>query len=156
VHTTVTFTATVSAVAPGAGIPTGTVQFRDSSVSGGTFNIGPLVPLVNGVATVTESNLSPGNHTITAIYSGDGNFNPSTGTIPGGLNVGFKFVDTVSGNTLIVIPPGNGVSGLGTFTWIHNGTNVITNGVCNVEFNAFVLRVRSNNPSLNGVFDTTI
>src|SRR5262249_22968251 len=33
VHTTVTFTATVSAVPPGAGIPTGTVQFKDNGVN---------------------------------------------------------------------------------------------------------------------------
>src|SRR5581483_6361292 len=150
VHTTVTFTATIVPVAPGAGVPTGTVQFKDNGV-----NIGGPVTLVNATASVTESNLTPGNHVITAVYSGDGNFNPSTGTLTGGLNVGFKFVDTTSGNTLIVIPPANGQSGNGTCTWINNGTNIITNSPCGVEFNQQTLRVRSDTPSLNGLFDAT-
>src|SRR5204863_10180493 len=70
----VTFTATVSAVAPGSGTPTGTLQFR---IDGSNF--GATVALVGGSATSgATSTLSVGNHTITAVYSGDGNFNTST------------------------------------------------------------------------------
>src|SRR5882672_1897832 len=66
------FTATVSAAAPGAGTPTGTVIFQDGSTSLGTAN------LLNGQASVTLSALGVGLHSVTAVYSGDGNFTGST------------------------------------------------------------------------------
>ncbi len=73
----VTFTATVAAVPPGAGTPTGTVTFLD----GGN----PIItrPLSGGVATFTTSALVPGSHTITTSYAGDANFNGSTGSLTG-------------------------------------------------------------------------
>ena len=70
---TVTFTATVSSV---NGTPTGTVQFKDN---GGNIG-GPQTLNGSGVATISGV-LSTGAHTITAEYSGDANFNPSTGTL---------------------------------------------------------------------------
>ncbi len=66
---TVTFTVTVLSISPGAGQPSGTVQFQ---VNG--CNAGAPVPLVNGQAFWTTSALPIGPHTITAVYSGDGNF----------------------------------------------------------------------------------
>ena len=77
----VTFTATVSAVAPGSGTPTGTVTFLDggSPIGSGT--------LIGGVATFTTSALAPGSHTITTNYGGDGNFNGSTGSLTGNPQV---------------------------------------------------------------------
>jgi len=69
----VTFTATVSATAPGAGTPTGTVQFQDNGSS-----LGSPQTLTNGVATLTVSTLSVGSHRITAIYRGDSNFTASS------------------------------------------------------------------------------
>ncbi|MFG2525879.1 Ig-like domain-containing protein, partial [Streptomyces sp. NPDC048527] len=64
-------TATVTAVAPGAGTPTGTV----------TFFIGGIpqapVPLVGGVATLTTSTLPVGVRTARAVYNSDANFNGS-------------------------------------------------------------------------------
>ena len=70
----VTFTATVNPVAPGAGSPTGTVTFTVD----GTAQT--PVALSNGQATFATSALSVGSHVITASYDGDGNFNPSTST----------------------------------------------------------------------------
>jgi streptogramin lyase len=70
----VTFTATVAAVAPGAGTPTGTVTFRD-----GTTSIGSGT-LASGKATFTSSVLTVGSHSITVAYSGDANFNASSAT----------------------------------------------------------------------------
>jgi len=67
----VTFTFTVSAVAPSTGVPVGTVQF---SVDG-TFT---SASLVNGVATLTTSSLAAGLHTVTAEYQGTPNFFGST------------------------------------------------------------------------------
>jgi len=72
----VTFTATVATVAPGVGTPTGSVQF---SVDG--TNYGSPVALSGATASFSVSLLAPGGHTITAAYSGDGNFNISSGNV---------------------------------------------------------------------------
>lgn len=74
----VTFTATVSSAV--SGTPTGTVQFKD----GGT-NIGSPQTL-NGSAQafVSTTSLTAGSHVITAVYSGDGTYAASTGTLSGG------------------------------------------------------------------------
>ncbi len=69
----VTFTVTVSAVPPGAGLPTGSVEFFDGATSLGTDTLDG-----SGQADVTTSSLSIGSHSITAVYAGDGNFNGST------------------------------------------------------------------------------
>src|SRR5205823_4188212 len=68
----VTLTATVSAVAPGAGTPTGAVTFRDGSTSLGTAT------LATGRATFTTAALTVGSHAITVVYAGDANSNGST------------------------------------------------------------------------------
>jgi hypothetical protein len=64
---TVTFKATVAAVAPGSGTPTGTVTLKDGAVVLGT------APLVGGKATFSTSLLALGSHSMTAVYSGSGN-----------------------------------------------------------------------------------
>jgi hypothetical protein len=69
----VTLTATVAAVAPGSGTPTGTVQFFD-----GPNALGAPAALSNGQASLTTSTLGGGTRTLTAVYSGDNNFNAST------------------------------------------------------------------------------
>jgi hypothetical protein len=68
----VTFTATVNVVAPGAGTPTGSVSFYDGATLLGTAT------LSGNQAQWTTSALVVGSHSITASYSGDGNFNGST------------------------------------------------------------------------------
>ena len=73
---TVIFTATVTAASPGAGSPSGTVTFTDTS----TGNVLSTVTLVAGSASVSVSNLSLGDHLIRADYSGDANFKASFGT----------------------------------------------------------------------------
>jgi large repetitive protein len=72
----VTFTATVTAIAPAAGVRTGSVAFED----GGAPIAGCAAQLLAaaGTATCATSALAAGIHTITAIYSGDGNFTTST------------------------------------------------------------------------------
>jgi hypothetical protein len=65
----VTFTATVAAVAPGAGTPIGKVTFMDGNVILGTVAVG-----AGGTATFTTSFAAAGGHVITAIYNGDVNF----------------------------------------------------------------------------------
>ncbi len=79
----VSFTATVSAVAPGSGTRTGTVQFL---IDGSNF--GSPVPLSGGTATSgLTSSLTVGSHTVTATYSGDSNFTTSSGSLTGGQTV---------------------------------------------------------------------
>ncbi len=69
----VTFTAKVTANAPGAGIPTGTVTFKDKSKTLGTATLNAA-----GQATLTTSTLSSGTHQITAAYGGSSGFLTST------------------------------------------------------------------------------
>ena len=69
---TVTLVASVSAAAPGAGTPTGTVTFLD-----GTSTLG-MAMLAGGSASFSTAGLSLGSHSITVSYSGDGNFTGST------------------------------------------------------------------------------
>jgi MYXO-CTERM domain-containing protein len=59
----VTFTATVAATAPGAGTPTGSVNFREGATVLGSGNLD-----ASGKATFSTSTLTVGNHTITADY----------------------------------------------------------------------------------------
>ncbi|PWU21098.1 MAG: vegetative cell wall protein [Verrucomicrobia bacterium] len=73
----VTLVASVSAVAPGSGTPTGTITFKDGSVSLLT------VVLQSGQASLTTASLSRGSHSLTAVYSGDGHFYGGTSAVAG-------------------------------------------------------------------------
>jgi hypothetical protein len=70
-------TATVAAVAPGAGTPSGTVTFVDTNTN---KTLG-TVSLSGGAAKLSNLSSSIKNHTIKATYNGDGNFNTSNSTI---------------------------------------------------------------------------
>ena len=71
-----TYTATVSAVAPASGTRTGTVAFQDGGVV--IAGCAAKAVAVAGTATCAIAYAGPGTHTITAIYSGDANFTAST------------------------------------------------------------------------------
>jgi hypothetical protein len=77
-----TFTATVRAIPPGAGTPTGTVMFY--AYYDGVFDpIGYMELNSSGTATITI-NISPdadGTYTFKAIYEGDGNFTGSKSAV---------------------------------------------------------------------------
>ena len=66
----VTFTATVTP--SGSLPPTGSVTFTDGSITLGT------VALSGGRASLTVSTLLPGHHNVTATYSGDATYSPSS------------------------------------------------------------------------------
>jgi hypothetical protein len=70
----VTFTATVAGSA--SGIPTGTVTYKD-----GTTTLGTAALNASGVAVFSASALSPGQHSITANYSGDSLNLPATSVV---------------------------------------------------------------------------
>ena len=76
----VTFKATVTAVAPGTGTPTGTVTFKDGITILGT------VTLAGGVASISKSTLTVGSHSITASYAGAVSYNASTSTLTQAVN----------------------------------------------------------------------
>src|SRR5262249_49207959 len=66
---TVTLSSTVTS---GAGVPTGTVTFKDGAATLG------VVTLVNGSASLSTSALIAGSHSLTAVYSGNASFAAST------------------------------------------------------------------------------
>ena len=81
------FTLTSNVAEPAGGVaPTGTVTFYDGSTVLGQAT------LSNGTATLNSGGLTVGVHTITAAYSGDGNYlpasSPSSGIV---LGVGLDF-----------------------------------------------------------------
>jgi hypothetical protein len=82
----VTFTAKVTGA--NGGTPTGSVTFSDGSTVLGT------VTLSGGKATYTTSTLSVGSHSITASYSGDANYDVSSGNITQVVNA--KPIPTVT------------------------------------------------------------
>jgi uncharacterized delta-60 repeat protein len=136
----VTFTATVTALSPGAGIPSGTVTFLD-----GGSSIGSGVVNGAGMATFSTSALTVGNHTITATYGSDSNFNGSAGTLAGNPQVVNKMPTTTTMTsspnpsvfgqsvtftaTVVPTPPGTGTP-TGTVTFLDNGGS-IGSGVLN-------------------------
>jgi Bacterial Ig-like domain (group 3) len=72
----VTFTATVTAVAPASGVPTGTVSFKNGSTTLGTGTLN-----ASGSATFTTSALAVGSASITAVYGGSAIFGGSTSAV---------------------------------------------------------------------------
>jgi len=130
----VTFTATLAAVSPGAGTPTGTVTFMDNGSSIGT------AVLSGGIATFTTTTLPIGSNSITAVYGGDANFSTSTSSamtqtvtqsstttkltknttapITSGQSVTFTA-------TLAAVSPGGGTP-TGTVTFMDNGSSIGT------------------------------
>ncbi len=75
--TPVTF---IASVLIGYGAATGTVSFYDGGTLLGTGTIG-TVGFISEAAGFTTSNLSPGTHSITAVYSGDSNCLPATSAV---------------------------------------------------------------------------
>jgi pimeloyl-ACP methyl ester carboxylesterase len=120
-----TLSAQVSAVAPGAGTPTGTVTFRDGSTILGTA-------ILNGAgqASLTRRIGSSGSHALTASYGGDANFTSSTSpalaatvsiaetttTVTVGPNPAVVGQPLTLGATVTVVAPGGGIPG-GTVTF---------------------------------------
>ena len=95
----VTFTATVAAVPPGAGIPSGMVEFFDGVTSLGQ------VALAAGQAQLLKSDLAVGPHTLTAQYLGEASF---TGSLSPTDN---HTVDQASTTTALVGSPDPSVFG---------------------------------------------
>jgi hypothetical protein len=125
----ISFSATVTANAPGAGAPTGTMTFE---VNGAPILGSPvaLVPNVNGSTATSETiaALTPGTYQVEAIYSGDTDFlasNGNTGQIVNQSGTSTALTLSPSGATVtygtpvsltaVVTPTGSG-TGLPTGT----------------------------------------
>jgi hypothetical protein len=79
-------------------VPTGTVTFYDGATQLGTVSV------VAGTATYTLSVLAFGNHSITAVYSGDSTYLPATsGALPENIE---NFMLAVSGTGTATVIPG--------------------------------------------------
>lgn len=99
--TAITFTATVSAISPGIGPPTGTVQFLTNGVLFDTET------LTSGSASSSPiSTLPHGNNAITAEYSGDSDFLGNTGSLTQTIDTppvaGMQYLTTVMNTPLSV------------------------------------------------------
>ena len=98
--TNITFSMTVNAVAPGAGTPTGTVNFR---IDGSVLGAGSLA---GGVATFTANTLALGSHTVVAEYAGDSNFAGTTNALAQNQDINTPPVagnDTIERNPLLSV-----------------------------------------------------
>jgi ELWxxDGT repeat protein len=99
----VTFTAAVSGLAPGAPNPTGTVDFKE-----GASDLTPGgMSLTGGQATFITNALVTGSHTITAVYSGDSTFTSSQASDTASPQV----VNKDGTSTTVLVGAGSPVSG---------------------------------------------
>jgi archaeal flagellin FlaB len=73
----VIFTATVTPISPGTGIPTGTIQFNIDGAPYGT----PVALAGGSAASLPNNSLTVGDHNVTADYSGDTDFTASSSGI---------------------------------------------------------------------------
>jgi hypothetical protein len=74
----VTYTASIGVASPGSGTPTGAFAFTDN---GSTITGCDAVTIGAGSATCTARYPAAGSHPIVAMYSGDGNFATSSGSL---------------------------------------------------------------------------
>jgi Pro-kumamolisin, activation domain/Bacterial Ig-like domain (group 3) len=110
----VTFTASISSSQSGGPALTGSVQFQ---VDGG--NVGSPVNVSNGQAQFITSSVPLGIHTISAGYSGDPNYAPSSANLSETVMPGPTFSVTASPSTVLIAAPG----GLSTTTLTFVGEN---------------------------------
>ena len=123
-NTPVTFTATVTSGA------TGTVQFYDNGTT-----LLDTKTLSSGLAVSTISTLGLGNHQITAIFSGDSNFNQSSTVTPAALVV----VAHTSLTTILSVPNPSDYGTLATFNSTVTGDSGVPTGTVTFKDGATTL-----------------
>jgi hypothetical protein len=150
VSSPVTYTATVSAVAPGTGTPTGSVTFSNDSGTIAGCSEAPLSGGVADTATCTTTHAATGGtEQITASYSGDTNYAKSSGSINETVDEAPQITST-SGATFT---KGNE----GTFTVNASGTPAPTISESGALPNGVALEngILSGTPTQEGVFPIT-
>src|SRR5262249_32461081 len=117
----VTFTASVSVNPPGSGNPTGTVDITEGSH---TLAGGPV-----DSTSFTTDRLAPGDHTITATYSGDSHFFGSSGSTTEKVTCATMITKSVPGTITVrgttCIEPGVTVGG---YINVQKGGALAVNG----------------------------
>ena len=153
-----TLTATITPVAPGGGTPTGTVQFKDN----GTVLGGPI-PLSGGAAKLSIAALAAGSHTITAEYSGDGNYNASVSAtgIPLVINpaktaTAVMILSAAGGSvtlkaTTTAVPPGGGTP-TGTAQFFDGATSLGTTNLNTSGVAQFSATLAAGNHSITATY----
>jgi hypothetical protein len=131
--TSVTLTAHVAPNAAGGPALTGTVQFLSSfSPQSGDNLVGTPVTVTNGQAQLTTSSISAGQTLILAAYSGDANYENSTGSTAEVVTPPPTF--TVVGNptSITISSPGGSGSAMLTFTALnaYSGTIPLSPALC--------------------------
>ncbi len=107
---TVTLNATVTSVDPGT--PTGTVTFMENGTA--QVYLGTAV-LSNGQASLPISGLAPGGNSISAVYKGDTNFEPSTSApINETVNPASTTTSVTSNSNPVTAGPGQSVKFIAT------------------------------------------
>jgi hypothetical protein len=127
----VTFTATVTAAAPGSGVPAGSVTFMDGTTPLGTSAVG-----ITGIASISTTKLTGGIHAITAMYSGNPVFAASTS------NEIDQLVNEANTTTTLSLSPSDGQSTFGqsvTLTATVTGPQGTPTGTVNFEDGSTVL-----------------
>jgi hypothetical protein len=133
----VTFTATVSANPPGAGTPTGSVVFFDTTT--GT-NLG-TVTLSGGQASLSTAKLAAGVNAIVATYFGDSTFLASSNAVP--------LLQQASAGIILLDPTGQGA-----LTDSGNGNVHVTGGSIVVNSSSSAAVVVSGNGNVTApLFD---
>ncbi len=142
----VTYTASVSATAPGAGTPTGTVTFRDGSTS--LTCAGGNQALSSGTATCVVAHGSVGTRSISAVYSGSSNHQSSTSTaVSQVVNAASTTTSLTTSATSVVT--GQSVTLTATVTPVVPGGGVAT-GTVTFKDGSTVLGCASGTQTLNG------
>ena len=129
----VTFTATVSAVGPGAGTPSGTVSFHE-----GATTLGSATLNASGVATFTTSALAVGSHSITAVYAGDTDFLGSSGTLSSAQVVNQAASSMALTTSSAAAVYGQGVTFTATVTAVSPGSGTPTGTVAFLDGNSVI------------------
>jgi hypothetical protein len=149
----VTFTAHVSNVIPGYSPPPGQITFYDQGQYLGTFN------LDSGIASVTTAP-TPGNHTITAVYSGSNAGNipalPSVGTAKQAVRLGPSLF-AIGGSPGLVqirrVSDGGLIAEFAPFgPFYTGGVNVAVGDIANRGYEDLVVAADTGNPDVR-VYD---
>jgi Bacterial Ig-like domain (group 3)/Carboxypeptidase regulatory-like domain/Bacterial Ig-like domain len=127
-----TLKATVGARAPGGGTPAGTVTFREGEVTLAT------VPLSGSVAKLALKEMTPGEHAITAVYSGNVDYEASEDSLAQTITKATTRLTLTSSKnpapvgsagtikaTLATVAPGGGQA-TGTVTFTEGSTTLAT------------------------------
>jgi hypothetical protein len=151
---------TLQATVAGSGTttPTGTVQFND-----GTANLGNVVTLVGGTATLATSALATGSHSLTAVYSGDTSNGASVSTaqafnvtpVPTVVSVLSSKASSQTGERVTFTAQLSGKSVGGSLLFMDGATQLASVPIvsCPVSFSTTTLGVGSHNITVAYVGD---